>query len=1494
MPNNSNIPFVDTTDTLNTQRVRTNQLIDSIGNVSSLTTTADNITQAIIEHDAELGTISAAAMGTTATTVSDAIAELDGRLDSINTTELLTPRIWTQDSFATNILEGVIKAHSGVTLNKTLDVLGTTALSSNLTVGTTLSVGTSLSVGTNTTMTGDLAVNGGDITTTASTFNLINSNATTVNFASAGTSINIGATTGTTNIKNNVDIDGTLNVDGVATTDSINAVGLVAITGDLTVSDSARVSGNMSIGGSLVVNGSVTAHGSTLTLGDANTDNVVFNADVNSNIIPNTDSAYDLGSASQQWKDLYVDGYGYIDHIKADNLEVDGITLLDSATVDGDLDVSGSFTTITTDGLTEGSTNQYFLTSRARSSVSATDAGGDGSFAYDSSTGVMTYTGPSATEVRAHFTAGEGIDITDGTIAGEDASTSNKGVASFSSDNFSVSNGAVSIKNNGITLGTETTGNYISTITGTSEQITVTGSGSENAAVTLSLPSTVSIDSDLSVGGSFTVTGAFTVQGEQRTAAQYIFLLDGTTGSPTQDAGLTVDRGNQDSAELIWYEGGDYWMAGTKNNKKRLALQNDSAAFSNIQQTGSGALRLPTGTTAQRPTAQQGQVRYNKTTTSFEGYNGTAWGSLGGLIDVDQDTYIIAERSSGADSDVLQFVTGDSLRATLDNNGLRINQNIKPLDGGRLTLRADSGDNGSPRVSIQAINGDFDAGTIDLYSVEGTEIRSLYEDITLRPGTGLTDMVHMGYKANDDKVATWYGLAFNRFGTSGGRIGAASALDSNDCYINFYSLGPDDVDGPRSELRYVADSHEFWGAIHVGKPGFAEGISVFETPLRLEAEVTFDETPKFNSQTIILNADYTGTPPNFGDGGTHYSSIISVERGTKGNAQIRWDEVNDYWQVSNGDATPSLSRIATADWINAGSGITWDDENGTIGIGTTLSFSTLTAGSSFTLDAGADITLDAQGQDIYFKNGSGGDTWTWNVPTNGIGSFVTPGSFSWEIAGDYNMMATSNAFVMYGANGTIGNDSIGQRLFFDIQPSYQRVTASDDFELYTNDGNIELKTYGTTKDITLDATGDITIDARHGTTTLQIGNGQLLISDSAGKGAIIIADDDSAYSIGQYGAGTTIKSSNYGIRLYGQQDTLLQNQFVVDRMTDAKFNTDRIFQVRLGGKYGSTGKKLVTDNNAYFEVTTQNQSDVATGSIRIIPGDEDLSINTFSETRDAVIAMPTGPDGTRLRMENTKGDIDLEPGFGDDVTISESVGDKKMTLTPGYNGGPSEQRIHGTDDLILDADGDLIIKGDGTVIADTSDGTGGFQVKNDVNVYVDLYSNRASPADNLTAAYIDFNSTNSASQKTLYSRLEVETADITDGTEDGRVKLFVTSAGSSTLNTTWENDNMEVEGDITANGDVTSLSDVRTKENIVDIDDGIGIVESLRGVYYNKIGQEERKVGVIAQEVEEVLPEVVKTDNEGMKSVDYSKMVGVLIEAIKDLKAEIDELKAGR
>ena len=103
--------------------------------------------------------------------------------------------------------------------------------------------------------------------------------------------------------------------DGTNVVESLNNV-----TGNLTVG------GNASIGGNLVVTGTTTFNGGTLTLGDANTDNIVFGGEVDSNIIPDDDDSFDLGSSSKQWRNLYVDGTAYID-----TLDLNGTAIASTA-----------------------------------------------------------------------------------------------------------------------------------------------------------------------------------------------------------------------------------------------------------------------------------------------------------------------------------------------------------------------------------------------------------------------------------------------------------------------------------------------------------------------------------------------------------------------------------------------------------------------------------------------------------------------------------------------------------------------------------------------------------------------------------------------------------------------------------------------------------------------------------------------------------------------------------------------------------------------------------------------------------------------------------------------------------------------------------------------------------------------------------------------------------------------------------------------------------
>ena len=155
----------------------------------------------------------------------------------------------------------------------------------------------------------------------------------------------------------------------------------------------------------------------------------------------------------------------------------------------------------TTDETAEGSTNLYHTTARARGAISVTDAGGDGALAYNSGTGVITYTGPSASEVRAHLSAGTGITY---------------------------SGGAISIG-----------------------QAVATSSDVQFADLTLS--------GDLTVNGT-TTTVASTNTTHTDALIEY---ATGTTGTPANDAGIVIERGDQNNAFIGYDESADKFTVGT-------------------------------------------------------------------------------------------------------------------------------------------------------------------------------------------------------------------------------------------------------------------------------------------------------------------------------------------------------------------------------------------------------------------------------------------------------------------------------------------------------------------------------------------------------------------------------------------------------------------------------------------------------------------------------------------------------------------------------------------------------------------------------------------------------------------------------------------------------------------------------------------------------------------------------------------------------------------
>ena len=144
------------------------------------------------------------------------------------------------------------------------------------------------------------------------------------------------------------------------------------------------VGGNASIGGNLTVTGTTTFNGGTLTLGDANTDNIIFGGEVDSNIIPDDDDTHDLGSSSKKWKDIYIDGIAYLDAINFNGTAItstaaelnilDGVTsteselnILDGVTATtAELNILDGVTASAADiNLIDGITNGTFIASKA-------------------------------------------------------------------------------------------------------------------------------------------------------------------------------------------------------------------------------------------------------------------------------------------------------------------------------------------------------------------------------------------------------------------------------------------------------------------------------------------------------------------------------------------------------------------------------------------------------------------------------------------------------------------------------------------------------------------------------------------------------------------------------------------------------------------------------------------------------------------------------------------------------------------------------------------------------------------------------------------------------------------------------------------------------------------------------------------------------------------------------------------------------------------------
>jgi hypothetical protein len=152
---------------------------------------------------------------------------------------------------------------------------------------------------------------------------------------------------------------------------------------------------------------------------------------------------------------------------------------------------------------------------------------------------------------------------------------------------------------------------------------------------------------------------------------------------------------------------------------------------------------------------------------------------------------------------------------------------------------------------------------------------------------------------------------------------------------------------------------------------------------------------------------------------------------------------------------------------------------------------------------------------------------------------------------------------------------------------------------------------------------------------------------------------------------------------------------------------------------------------------------------------------------------------------------------------------------------------------------------------------------------------------------------NVGNRQALLSRLSTSWLDVANSADWTGVTL-VASGGNCLIGTQTNNgERLYVSGTIRATGTITANSDISLKKNLLKIENAIQKVEQINGYTYElKEGNSKRYAGVIAQEIQEVLPEIVNKGNDGIYGVEYGNISALLIEAIKEQQIQINELKA--
>jgi hypothetical protein len=663
--------------------------------------------------------------------------------------------------------------------------------------------------------------------------------------------------------------------------------------------------------------------------------------------------------------------------------------------------------------------------------------------------------------------------------------------------------------------------------------------------------------------------------------------------------------------------------------------------------------------------------------------------------------------------------------------------------------------------------------------------------------------------------------------------------------------------------------------------------------------------------TIELGNGTSGTPSN--DGG------LIIERGDAANAFIGFDESADKFIVGTGTftgATTGNLSITTGTLVASLEAVTVT-ASGIIKTDDTTNATSTTDGSLQT-DGGLSVVLDAVfGDDVKLLTdasvlsfGADSEIALTHVHNTGLLLTDSGGTPTLQLHDANESIASDGSKVIITSGGTAfslptADGSNGQVLKTNGSAvlSFTDVTASslaaDDLAagdaavlLTTSSGNITVDAAADDSDIifkgtdggadttflTIDGSDAGTLIANH---NLELGTDASAILFGANNEVILTHVHDKGLALKHTATADdkpVVLTLQTGETDIAADDVIGQIDF---QAPDEGTGTDAI-TVCAGIAAISEGD-FAADNNATKLSFKCGASEAATekmslSSVGLLTIADDLVIKDggtigVASDADAITIASNGQltltqtlIGTALDIS---GDIDVDGTTNLDVVDIDGAVDMALTLAVAgvvtANAGVvvDEMTIDGdtitaTDDFIIDAVGDITLDADGAQIRFKDATTERYTFNLDATPELDVTGGNFTIHTNTSDA--DF---------------------VVTGNDGGAAITAMTL-------------DMSAAGAATFNNDVTAFSDERLKRDIETIPNALDKVCQMRGVTFERIDDEgSRSMGVIAQEIEKIIPEVVREDSseEKIKSVAYGNMVGVLIEAIKELKSEVEQLK---